>query len=124
MRTYTSSKVHEEMIRYLIEMYRWLGYTSIKADHILSLSNRPLMIGKHIPDISAMRNFKTIIAEAETQDSLELKETIEQWKDFSIHASRFCREFHVIVPKILLPKAQTIAWTRGIKIHLFWPYEG
>lgn len=111
-----SEEVHNQLIRALVNHYNQEGYTNIKADHINHPNGAPDPVNGYRPDISAKKGSIHVIAEAETCDTLGTKETIDQWRAFSV--SR--KEFHIIVPKRCFEEARKSAEDNLITVNQWW----
>jgi len=97
---------HDGLVRMLVEHYKKLNYSRITAD--LSGYERPTLIRgtllDHIPDVACVKNAfppVTIIAEAETGESLRDEHTISQLQLFRSAATKLAGEFHLVVPAVI-----------------------
>lgn len=115
-RSEAAQSIHNKLIQKQVEEYKKLRYLSIKADHIGYGSGMPKEVNGHRPDISANNKGIRVICEVETDDSIEIEHTIEQWKAFS----RSLYQFEVCVPAKSLAKAKKLAEKHGIKVDKFW----
>lgn len=115
-RSEVSQSIHNKLIEMHVEEYKKLGYINIKADHIGYKNGVPKEVNGHRPDISATFNGVRIICEVETDESIEVEHTKEQWKAFS----RSLKQFEVCVPAKSLSKAKKFAEKNGIEVEKFW----
>lgn len=68
------------------------------ADHINWIAGKPPKLGKHIPDIYAVRENTRIIVEVETRDSFNTNHAISQLKEFNAQAENMGAVLHLILP--------------------------
>lgn len=115
-RNQISQSIHNKLIEKQVKGYKKLGYLDIKADHIGHRNGAPKEINGHRPDISATYNGIKIICEVETDDSISIEHTVEQWKAFS----KSSYQFDICVPSKSLSKAKKFAEKHGIKVRKFW----
>ncbi len=97
---------HDGLVRTLAEHFKYLGYRQVAAD--LDDYAKPSLIKgtlrDHIPDVTCVKSVYppiTIIAEAETGDSLRDEHTISQLQLFRSAATNTGGEFHLMVPAVI-----------------------
>jgi len=90
------------------------GY-EVRAD--VNGYNRPPTVNGHVPDIYARKVGSTVIAEAETCDTIESEHTRSQYVAFSSVPQA---AFHVIVPETCLTSAKEAARRWGISVDKWW----
>jgi hypothetical protein len=115
-RTTQGQSTHDNTVRSLAEKYREQGYTNIRAD--ISGYSQPDVVNGHRPDVQATKNYTTIIAEVETEDSVSWQESVDQWKAFD----RSSYGFHLCVPKTVEAQARAIVAKNGITVDYWWTY--
>jgi hypothetical protein len=110
--------LHDEMVRARALSLQNEGYY-VRAD-LLGFPQPP-EIGGYVPDVYAMRGSTTIIAEAETCDTICAEHTKRQYRAFS---NALYANFHVIVPASCLSEAQLCARQWNIRVDQWWYHEG
>jgi hypothetical protein len=110
--------LHDSMVRALANELMSQGYY-VYAD--ISGFTQPQEIRGYIPDIIAVKEKSTVIAEAETCDTIDTEHTREQYKVFSTVPGT---DFHVIVPESCLTSAQYYANIWGISVDYWWKFNG
>ena len=114
--TEQSRTTHSALIRALVKEYESHAYY-VQADHIGHPHGKPPAIGGHIPDIAVYsQGTLTIIAEAESCDTIRDSDTRDQWTAFSGSIYRF----EVIVPKTCLEEAKSQSRIWGISVDKWW----
>lgn len=120
MRNGKDKEQHETMIRTRANNLSKYGY-DVYADHIKEY-NTPREINGHIPDVFAEAIIlPKIIVEVETSNSYDLEHTRQQYQAFSNIPNV---EFHVVVPKSCLAKAQAKAREWNIRVDRWLPHIG
>lgn len=102
-RTAESQSKHDYMItslvRYLIEQ----GYTDIKCSHLGHFDDPEEMVGRngtrYSSDVIAWKDGKQYVFEVETNETIDLDYTKEQFEAFYDYAKGHEAEFSVLVPK-------------------------
>ena len=102
-RTAESQSKHDYMItslvRYLIEQ----GYTDIQSSHLGHFDDPFEMDGrtgkKYISDVIACKDGKQHVFEVETNETIDLDYTREQFEAFYDYARGHQAEFNILVPK-------------------------
>ena len=107
---------HDQMVRGLACELNRRGFCVV-ADHLPEFHQRPPSISGYIPDLVAYCGSNAqIIAEAETEDGMQVQHTYDQWRAFSTCGCHF----HVIVPAGCVPYAQSQAYVHGIRVDFWW----
>jgi len=117
MRLPAEQSFHDKMTKSLADTFAGQAL-SVSAD--VAGYNRPPQIGNHIPDILASGGRGRIIVETETADTIDSSHTKSQFVTF---ASMAGAEFHVLVPKVILSRAQANARLWGVSVAKWWYYE-
>jgi hypothetical protein len=116
VRNQESTQIHLRLITAMVHKLMAEGW-KVSADHIGFPNGTPEEWNKYIPDICATKGNEKIYIEAETCDSLELKETQEQWIALSSHPKV---QFSVIIPAKCVNEAKRIAEKLHITVKDFW----
>ncbi|MBW1697570.1 MAG: hypothetical protein JRH18_23950 [Deltaproteobacteria bacterium] len=121
-RTQSESQEHQKLIAMMVRHFENQGYREIRAD--IQGKSQPATIQgakrNHIPDLTARKNGKIVILEAETAGTVSDDHTISQWTLFANAASKSGGEFHVVVPKGAREAAEKRASSLGIRINSIW----
>lgn len=93
-------------------------YTDVKAD-IKDYDSPKKICWKdsekcHIPDVSGKLQGVQHIWEIETEDTISIEHTKDQWKLFSAYASQFDKVFHIVIPQGCSAEAEKQAEEWGI----------
>jgi hypothetical protein len=110
------SKEHQELVKELIEYFTQEGFTVTHAD--FDNFEHCYKIGRHAPDVIAYNSLDNSyhIGEAETCDSLEDQQTLEQFEDFSnTEIDKTNVQFYALVPELCLEKVENTLRDLGIE---------
>jgi hypothetical protein len=98
------------------------GFRNIKAD-VPGMPSPDIIKGtkqNHVPDLTADKNGKRIILEAETSSSIFDGHTSSQWSLFSDAAKKTGGEFHIVVPKGYRNTAEQKSVALAVRINMIW----
>lgn len=93
---------HDSMVRKVADHLVQNGFSSVKAD--LPNWQQPETIvwthtqQGHRPDVTGVQNGQTFIFEIETEDTIKIEHTSDQWKLFSAFTKTHNAHFYVVVP--------------------------
>ena len=116
---------HDDMIRQLVSHLTYNDFTEIKADVDGMTQPGPLWwpgkrLGEHIPDAVASRDGRLYIFEVETEDTISIDHTGDQWSLFADHALRKNGAFIPVVPTGHIPEAQQVIKELDIEVEDIW----
>lgn len=118
LRVPQSQTVHDTMISAWANKLVSQGY-NVSAD--IAGFSQPPRVGRHIPDLYAIKFNSQIIGEVETSETIGINHTKEQYIDFSNVRGT---HFHVMVPESSLVKAKYYAESWGITVVQWWYQKG
>lgn len=97
-----SQSDHDTMVEYVARFLIDKGYQNVKAD--LSGASRPDKIAwkvtgeGHIPDVTTGNPLRNLF-EVETDDTIDIEHTADQWRLFATYAVQNEAKFWVVVPE-------------------------
>lgn len=113
---------HDNLIKMMLQYLANQGFRNIKAD-VPGMPIPDTIIGtkrNHMPDLTADKNGKKIILEAETSSTIFDEHTSSQWSLFSDAAQKAGGEFHIVVPKGYRSEAEQRSAALDIRIDMIW----
>lgn len=92
-----SQQRHDRMVERIANGLRQEGFPRVEADGLAGFDS-PDPIDGQVPDVAAYHHHHYIY-EVETEETVDLEETLRQWKAFAHHARYNDTRFVIVVPR-------------------------
>jgi len=118
-RRLASFQRHVRLVRAARAQYAASGYSRIFADLPGERPPRSVLLAGFAPsrpDLTCRDSAnRLVVVEAETCDTLDLEETVQQWRLFRAYADACGGEFHVVVPEECRDRAEEALARLGVR---------
>jgi hypothetical protein len=92
-------EAHDDLVMRLVESLEDQGAEYVQTQIDFKAEYTVLLIGGHVPDVSARFTEGVHLYEVEAEDTINDPESHDRWRAFSDHAKRSQSTLHIVVPK-------------------------